>query len=248
MRSKRTEDATPKHIHLSFSPFFSPFFSFHSHTHLLQYIVSHSITQHSFSSLMSPSATTTTSSALPSLRNQPRHTPSLECRPPHKPLPLSESQLAALDTLRSQIQANESFSAKQKAWASDDTLVRYLKARKWNLQEAKQAVVESIQWRESYNPAKLDREGLWTEVKKKKKRKEKKKKAVRYHGARKNQDQRKQDRKDAGGFTIAKNTKNKKITDRTVSILFRRTWNRNNKRMVGKITNHLIMAFLILCT
>ncbi|KAF9372449.1 hypothetical protein CPB97_001257 [Podila verticillata] len=112
---------------------------------------------------MSPSATTT-SSALPSLRNQPRHTPSLECRSPPNPLPLSEPQLAALDTLRTQIQSNESFSAKQKAWASDDTLVRYLKARKWSLQEAKQAVIESIQWHESYNPAKPDREGLWTET------------------------------------------------------------------------------------
>ncbi|KAF9019606.1 hypothetical protein CPC16_010798 [Podila verticillata] len=112
---------------------------------------------------MSPSATAT-SSALPSLRNQPRHTPSLECHPPPKPSPLSEPQLATLDTLRTQIQSNETFSAKQKAWASDDTLVRYLKARKWNLQEAKQAVVESIQWHESYNPAKLDREGLWTET------------------------------------------------------------------------------------
>lgn len=114
---------------------------------------------------MSPSATSSSaSSALPSLRNQPRLIPSLECRTPSKPAPLSESQLAALDTLRTQIHSTESFSAKQKAWASDDTLVRYLKARKWNLPEAKQAVVESIQWRESYNPAKPDREGLWTEV------------------------------------------------------------------------------------
>ncbi|KAG0018029.1 hypothetical protein BGZ81_010420 [Podila clonocystis] len=113
---------------------------------------------------MSPSATSSFS-ALPSLRNQPRLTPSLECRPPTKPAPLSESQVAALDTLRTQIHSTESsFSAKQKAWASDDTLVRYLKGRKWNLQEAKQAVVESIQWRESYNPAKPDREGLWTET------------------------------------------------------------------------------------
>lgn len=177
---------------------------------------------------MSPSATTT-SSALPSLRNQPRHTPSLECRPPPKPSPLSEPQLATLDTLRTQIQSNESFSAKQKAWASDDTLVRYLKARKWSLQEAKQAVVESIQWHESYNPAKPDREGLWTEVKKK----------LPDTMERENQDQgSKIERKDARGFTIAENTRTKKkITDRTGSISFRRTWNNINKRMVGKITN-----------
>ncbi|KAF9297412.1 hypothetical protein BGZ74_009839 [Mortierella antarctica] len=112
---------------------------------------------------MSPSATSSYS-PLPSLRSQPRLVPSLECRSPPKPDPLSESQLAALDTLRTQIHSTESLSAKQKAWASDDTLVRYLKARKWNLAEAKLAVVESIQWRESYNPAKPDREGLWTET------------------------------------------------------------------------------------
>ncbi|KAF9326438.1 hypothetical protein BG006_010139 [Podila minutissima] len=112
---------------------------------------------------MSPSATSSYT-PLPSLRSQPRLVPSLECRSPPKPDPLSESQLAALDTLRTQIHSTESFSAKQKAWASDDTLVRYLKARKWNLAEAKLAVVESMQWRESYNPAKPDREGLWTET------------------------------------------------------------------------------------
>lgn len=197
---------TKGHSHFVFTNRVPSFFflSFHSHTSLsLTYTLSHSITQHTFSSPMSPSATTT-SSALPSLRNQPRHTPSLECRSPPNPLPLSEPQLAALDTLRTQIQSNESFSAKQKAWASDDTLVRYLKARKWSLQEAKQAVIESIQWHESYNPAKPDREGLWTEVKKNKKKKSQipRNEKTRIKEARLKE-------KDARGFTIAANTRTK---------------------------------------
>ncbi|KAF9571512.1 hypothetical protein EC968_000475 [Mortierella alpina] len=96
--------------------------------------------------------------------HQPRFTPSLQCHRPPKPAPLTEAQQTALDALRTHIHGSVATTPSQKRWADDACLIRYLKSKKWNLQESKQAVQDTIHWREEYKPNVPNKEMLWTET------------------------------------------------------------------------------------
>ncbi|KAF9178635.1 hypothetical protein BGZ51_001551 [Haplosporangium sp. Z 767] len=101
---------------------------------------------------------------IPSTKHQPRFIPSAESRVPTKPALLTESETAALEALRTHIHTTVASSDAQKRWADDSCLVRYLKSKKWNLQESKQAVQDTILWREQYKPDVPDKEMLWPET------------------------------------------------------------------------------------
>ncbi|KAF9146893.1 hypothetical protein BGX30_005103 [Mortierella sp. GBA39] len=96
--------------------------------------------------------------------HQPRFTPSRECRPPQQPDALTDSQTETLDALRSHIHETVVKTETHRQWADDRCLIRYLRSKKWNLQEAKQAVQESMLWRDSYGPNKPDKDALWIET------------------------------------------------------------------------------------
>ena len=81
------------------------------------------------------------------------------------PAPLTDSQTSTLDALRSYIHENVAKTPSEKNWADDACLVRYLRGRKWNLQETKQAVEDSIVWRAQYLPSDPQRDDIWIEVK-----------------------------------------------------------------------------------
>ncbi|KAG9290508.1 hypothetical protein G9A89_002483 [Geosiphon pyriformis] len=44
----------------------------------------------------------------------------------------------------------------ERRWVSDQCLKRYLRAAKWNLREAKQRVLETLEWRRDYKPDQID--------------------------------------------------------------------------------------------
>ncbi|KAF9548901.1 hypothetical protein EC957_005253 [Mortierella hygrophila] len=96
--------------------------------------------------------------------HQPRFTPSQECRPPQQPDALTDSQTETLDALRSHIHETVVKTETHRRWADDRCLIRYLRSKKWNLQEAKQAVQESMLWRDSYRPNQPDKDALWIET------------------------------------------------------------------------------------
>ncbi|KAG0306984.1 hypothetical protein BGZ98_001351 [Dissophora globulifera] len=96
--------------------------------------------------------------------HQPLFTPSPNCRPPAPPAPLSDSQIASLDALRSHIHDTVVTSPAERAWTDDACLLRYLRARKWSLADAKVAVRDTLRWRKSFNPMVADRDVLWTET------------------------------------------------------------------------------------
>ncbi|KAG9070014.1 hypothetical protein KI688_009344 [Linnemannia hyalina] len=96
--------------------------------------------------------------------HQPRFTPSQECRPPQQPDALTDSQTETLDALRSHIHETVVKTETHRRWADDRCLIRYLRSKKWNLQEAKQAVQESMLWRDSYGPNQPDKDALWIET------------------------------------------------------------------------------------
>ncbi|KAG0369250.1 CRAL-TRIO domain-containing protein [Gamsiella multidivaricata] len=97
-------------------------------------------------------------------KRQPRLTPSAECRLPPPPEPLTDSQAATLDALRTHIHTTVANTHAQRRWADDHCLVRYLKSKKWNLNESKQAVQDSILWREQYKPDIPDKNSIWIET------------------------------------------------------------------------------------
>ncbi|KAG0325034.1 hypothetical protein BGZ99_001131 [Dissophora globulifera] len=96
--------------------------------------------------------------------HQPLFTPSPHCRLPAPPAPLSDSQIASLDALRSHIHDTVVTSPAERAWTDDACLLRYLRARKWSLADAKVAVRDTLRWRKSFNPMVADRDVLWTET------------------------------------------------------------------------------------
>ncbi|KAF9902171.1 hypothetical protein EC991_005217 [Linnemannia zychae] len=99
--------------------------------------------------------------------DQPRFRPSQECRVPLEqlqPEPLSETQTAALNALRTHIHENVVKTETHRRWADDRCLIRYLKSKKWNLQEAKQAVQDTMLWRDQYGPNRPDKDALWVET------------------------------------------------------------------------------------
>ncbi|KAG0298383.1 hypothetical protein BGZ96_000097 [Linnemannia gamsii] len=95
---------------------------------------------------------------------QPRFTPSQECLSPQQPQPLTDSQTATLDALRSHIHETVVKTETHRRWADDRCLIRYLRSKKWNLNESKQAVQESMLWRDSYGPNRPDKDALWIET------------------------------------------------------------------------------------
>ncbi|KAG0223498.1 CRAL-TRIO domain-containing protein [Mortierella sp. GBAus27b] len=97
-------------------------------------------------------------------KHQPRFVPSQDCVRPAPLAPLSDTQAAALDSLRTHIHTTFATSDAQRRWADDSCLIRYLKARKWNLQDAKQALEDTMTWREQYKPDIPDKDSLWTET------------------------------------------------------------------------------------
>ncbi|KAI1321453.1 hypothetical protein EDD11_005144 [Mortierella claussenii] len=97
-------------------------------------------------------------------KHLPRFTPSSESRLPAAPEPLTEQQTSALNSLRSHIHSAVAKTEAQKRWADDRCLVRYLKSKKWNLTETKQAVQDSMVWREEYKPDVPDKDSLWIET------------------------------------------------------------------------------------
>ncbi|KAG0274225.1 hypothetical protein BGZ95_009997 [Linnemannia exigua] len=99
--------------------------------------------------------------------HQPRFTPSQECRVPHEqqqPEPLSDTQTATLNALRTHIHETVVKTETHRRWADDRCLIRYLKSKKWNLQEAKQAVQDTMLWRDQYGPNRPDKDALWIET------------------------------------------------------------------------------------
>ncbi|KAK3847437.1 MAG: CRAL-TRIO domain-containing protein [Linnemannia gamsii] len=99
--------------------------------------------------------------------HQPRFTPTQECRVPQEqqqPEPLSDTQTAALNALRTHIHETVVKTETHRRWADDRCLIRYLKSKKWNLQEAKQAVQDTMLWRDQYGPNRPDKDALWTET------------------------------------------------------------------------------------
>ncbi|KAF9167574.1 hypothetical protein DFQ26_004089 [Actinomortierella ambigua] len=105
------------------------------------------------------------STVYPAGVHQPRHTPSAECRRPPAPAPLTDSQKSALDQVRTQIHSDAiTPRPDQKRWANDACLLRYLRGRKWNVEEAKQAIENSIRWRDEFGPDRPDRKALWLET------------------------------------------------------------------------------------
>ncbi|KAF9585570.1 hypothetical protein BGW38_001744 [Lunasporangiospora selenospora] len=103
---------------------------------------------------------------MPSATQQPRFTPSPLCRRPVKPAPLTESQVVAVESLREYIHSSPEVKTDlQRRWADEACLIRYLKSRKWNLQEAKQALLDTIQWRDQFAPDVPDKDALWIETK-----------------------------------------------------------------------------------
>ncbi|KAG0263365.1 hypothetical protein BG011_008886 [Mortierella polycephala] len=97
-------------------------------------------------------------------KHQPRFTPTAESHVSITPVLLTESETTTLDALRTHIHTAVASSDAQKRWADDGCLVRYLKSKKWNLQESKQAVQDTILWRDQYKPDVPDKEMLWTET------------------------------------------------------------------------------------
>ncbi|KAF9352079.1 hypothetical protein BGX34_000205 [Mortierella sp. NVP85] len=97
-------------------------------------------------------------------KHQPRFAPSQDCIPPAPLAPLSDPQAAALDALRAHIHTAVAKTDPQRRWADDPCLIRYLKARKWNLHDAQQALQDTIAWREQFKPDVPDRDSLWTET------------------------------------------------------------------------------------
>ncbi|KAF9349638.1 hypothetical protein BGX26_012099 [Mortierella sp. AD094] len=96
-------------------------------------------------------------------KHQPRFTPSPEC---HLPTPetLTEQQTATLDAFRTHIHTNVTKTDAERRWTDDPCLIRFLKARRWNLEGAITGLQDTLQWRESYKPMVPDKESLWTEL------------------------------------------------------------------------------------
>ncbi|KAF9104466.1 hypothetical protein BGX29_001836 [Mortierella sp. GBA35] len=96
--------------------------------------------------------------------HQPRFTASRECRLPQQPEPLTDAQTSSLNAIRTHIHETVAKTDAHRQWADDRCLIRYLKSKKWNLQEAKQAVQDSMLWRDQYMPNKPDKDALWVET------------------------------------------------------------------------------------
>ncbi|KAG0053566.1 hypothetical protein BGZ83_000850 [Gryganskiella cystojenkinii] len=103
-------------------------------------------------------------SSVTTVSNQPRFTPSKACHSPPTPAPLTDSQIATLGALRTHIHDSVAKTTSQKNWADDPCLIRYLRGRKWNLQEAKLAVQDTIVWRESFCPNAPEKNDIWVET------------------------------------------------------------------------------------
>lgn len=98
--------------------------------------------------------------------------PVLEPSPDFQPLrhpPLNESQQQKLEALRAHIAPQllpdtDEYHKREKAFLTDSTLQRYLRARKWDLEGAKKQLDGSIQWRRSYKPDMIDPKEVEPEV------------------------------------------------------------------------------------
>jgi len=56
---------------------------------------------------------------------------------------------------------------REKDWLNEKCLKRYLRASKWNLNEAKHRIKYSVEWRREYKPNDIDPKEIEPEVKKK---------------------------------------------------------------------------------
>ena len=59
---------------------------------------------------------------------------------------LNEEQIKILDTFREQIQDNL-ITEREKKWANDRCLCRYLRARDWDITKSTKMILETIKWR-----------------------------------------------------------------------------------------------------
>jgi len=77
---------------------------------------------------------------------------------------LTEKQLSTLETLRESMQSYLKNNLERK-WCSDYCLCRYLRARDWDLDKAKELLIESLSWRREYKPHCITAEDVLRELK-----------------------------------------------------------------------------------
>ncbi|KAF9411318.1 hypothetical protein BGZ76_005367, partial [Entomortierella beljakovae] len=92
----------------------------------------------------------------------PRFTPSAGCKVP-PPESLTQQQITTLDTFRTHVHTKLTKNDAEKRWTDDPCLVRFLKARRWNHNEAAVALQDTLQWRAKFKPMIPDKDSIWEE-------------------------------------------------------------------------------------
>ena len=67
---------------------------------------------------------------------------------------LSEEEVKILDEFKQKIEEDLT-SERRRAFCSEITCVRYLRARKWEIAKAKKMLQETLEWREKFKPEEI---------------------------------------------------------------------------------------------
>lgn len=100
------------------------------------------------------------------------HDPILTPPSDYKPQPspfLNESQVVFLLKIGEYVRSNmlpedHEYYASEKGFLTDATIIRYLRARKWDPEAAKIMLENTIKWRREYRPDQIDPEYIKSEV------------------------------------------------------------------------------------
>ena len=121
------------------------------------------------------SASCTSTQLHPSILGTRSRIPILTCPDNITPLPppdLTAEQEVKLSSFREYVgsillpKEDDRYQTEEQ-WVSDACLKRYLRAAKWNLQDAKNRIKYSLEWRREYKPTEIDPKTVEAEVLKK---------------------------------------------------------------------------------
>ncbi|CAG8434799.1 11757_t:CDS:2 [Ambispora gerdemannii] len=96
--------------------------------------------------------------------NTPTLTPP-ENYTPILPAPLNDKQKAILTELETYVESillpeDDAYYSHERAWVTEACLKRYLRASKWHINDAKQRIKYTLEWRRDYKPDQIDMEEM----------------------------------------------------------------------------------------
>lgn len=95
-------------------------------------------------------------------KNQPRSTISEPSTSQSSQEPLTPGQAEILEAFRSELEAEGHLKPDETLGTDDETLIRFLRARKFNLQASKRMITQCLQWRHQFEGIGID--GLYGQI------------------------------------------------------------------------------------